>query len=100
MLTMEEKIRIMNMTPEERRADLLDSTSDQVRSIAKQLAMMKAIAHVESGLDPEDFDRALDRELKKAWDKVKDKNGHELAVLALLEMATNGVDPAEILGGE
>lgn len=92
MLTMEERNRIRNMSPEERTADL-------VRSVARKLAMMKAMAHIDGGLDPEDFDRALDRELKKEWDKVKDKSGLELAVIGLLELATNGVDLTEIFGG-
>lgn len=97
MLSKKEKDRIFNMTPEERKADLLNSMSDAVRELARKIAMMKAIAKEENGVDPAEFDKALNRELDKAWDKVKDKNGQELALIGLLELAVSGEDIAKIL---
>ena len=84
---------------EEQRAALFDDMSDAVRSMAKKLMMMKAMAKNEHDLAPEDFDKALERELKKEWDKVKDKDSHQLAIMGLLELAAGGVDIEEILGG-
>lgn len=100
MLTMEENLRFRNMSPEERSEELLNSTSDAVRDMAKKLAMLKAIAHVENGVAPEDFDKAWEREFRKAWDKVKNKTGQELAVMALLDMMAGGADIEKILGVE
>jgi len=87
------------MTQEEQKAELLDGISDSVREIARKIAMIKAIAKNENGIDPEDFDKAVEKELRKAWDKVKDKNSMELAIMGLFEMATAGEDISEILGG-
>ena len=84
---------------EEQRAQLFDDMSDEVRHMAKSLMMMKAIAKNEHDLAPEDFDKALERELKMEWDKVKDKDSHQLAIMGLLELAAGGVDIEEILGG-
>lgn len=100
MLSMDEKMRIRNMSPEEQRAELLDSISDAVREMAKKIAMMKAISYRENDIAPEDFDTVLNRELSKAWEKVKDKQAHELAAMALFDMLSKGLDPDEIFGGE
>ncbi len=84
---------------EEQGAQLFDEISDSVRQMAKRLMMMKAIAKNEHDLAPEDFDKALERELKKEWDKVKDKDSHQLAIMGLLDMISNGAAPEEILEG-
>lgn len=90
--------RIKNMTPEERKQELLVSTSDMVKELARRLMMMKAIAFREASLAPEEYDRALARELDRAWEKFKDKTGEDLALMALLELVTEGEDVEEILG--
>jgi hypothetical protein len=82
---------------EEQRAQLFDKMSDAVRSMAEKLMMMKAIAKNEHDLAPEDFDKALERELKKEWDKVKDKDSHQLAIIGLLDIISDGGDPEKIL---
>ena len=84
---------------EGQRAELFDNMSDAVRQMAKKLMMMKAIAKNENNLAPEDFDKALERELKKEWDKVKDKDSHQLAIMGLLEILADGADIEEILRG-
>lgn len=84
---------------EEQRAQLLYDMSDSVRHMAKKLMMMKAMAKNENDLAPEDFDKALERELKKEWDKVKDKNSHQLAIMGLLEIVADGADIEEVLEG-
>ena len=99
MISKEERERFRQMTQEEQKAELLDGISDSVREIARKIAMIKAIAKNENGIDPEDFDKAVEKELRKAWDKVKDKNSMELAIMGLFEMATAGEDFSEILGG-
>ena len=53
-------------------------------------SMLKAISNKENGIEPEEFDKAFERELNKAWNKVKDKSSVELALIGMLEMATNG----------
>ena len=100
MMSKEEVLRFKNMSLEEQRADLLDSASDAIRGIAKQIAMIKAISYRKNNIAPEDFDAVLNRELSKAWEKVKDKQSHELAAMAFLEMISNGADPEEILRGK
>ena len=100
MMSMEEKIRIRNMSLEERKARLLDSISDAVREMAKKIAMMKAISYRENDIAPEDFDTVFNRELKKEWEKVKDKQSHELAAMALLELLSQGIDPEGLFEGE
>ena len=90
--------RIKNMTLEEKKQELLVSTSDMVKELARRLMMMKAIAIREADLAPEEYDRALARELGKAWEKFKDKTKEELAFMALLELLTEGEDVEEILG--
>lgn len=92
--------RIKNMTPEEKKQELLVSTSDMVKELARRLMMMKAIAFREAGLAPEEYDRALARELDRAWEKFKDKTGEELALMALLELVAEGGDVEEILGSK
>ena len=87
------------LDPEEQREQLLYDMSDSVRQMTKRLMMMKAIAKNEHNLAPEDFDKALERELKKEWDKVKDKDSHQLAIMGLLDMVSNGADIEEILEG-
>ena len=91
---------LQRMTPEERKQELLVSTSDMVKELAKKLMMMKAIAYREADLAPEEYDRALARELDRAWEKFKDKTGEQLAVMALLELMSHGTDVEEILGDE
>lgn len=98
MITMEEKLKFRNMSQEEQREELLNSTSDAVRDLAKKLTMIKAITHVENGIALEDFDKAWEREFGKAWGKVKNKTGQELAVMALLDMMADGADLEKILG--
>ena len=97
MLSMEE---IRNMSLEERKAEMLDAISDAVREMVKRIAMLKAISYRENDIAPEDFDTVFNRELSKAWEKVKDKQSHELAAMALLDMLSKGLDPDELLGGE
>ena len=92
--------RLKRMTPEEKKQELLVSTSDMVKELAKKLMMMKAIAYREADLAPEEYDRALARELDRAWEKFKDKTGEELAMMALLELMAHGADVKEILGDE
>lgn len=99
MLTNEERERLRKMSEEERKRELLDSTSDAVRHEARHLAMLKAISYRENGIEPEEFDAALERELRKAWDRVKDKSSVELAIMGLFEMASNGADIGELIGG-
>lgn len=100
MLKKEDIERIRSMTPEEQYAEMLDTLSDMIRGFAKRIAMNKAIAYREHNVAPEDFDAALERELRKAWNKVKDKTAHELALMAFLELISNGMDPEKILEGE
>ena len=86
-------------SPEEKKADLLDSMSDAVSGCARKLMMMKAMAKSDLDLAPEDFDQALERELKKQWDKVKDKDSYQLAIMGLLDMMADGTDIEELLKG-
>ncbi len=99
-LAMIDRERLKRMTPEEKKQDLLVSTSDMVKELAKKLMMMKAIAYREADLAPEEYDRALARELDRAWEKFKDKTGEQLALMALLELMSHGTDVEEILGDE
>jgi len=92
--------RIKNMTLEEKKQELLVSTSDMVKELARRLMMMKAIAFREADLAPEEYDRALARELDRAWEKFKDKTREDLALMALLELVTEGEDVEEILGSK
>lgn len=86
------------MTSEERKDELLESTSDAVRHYASRLAMMKAILKEENGISPEDFDKALFREYEKEWDKFKDKNSAQLAMIGMLELLKNGADISDVIG--
>lgn len=90
MINREERERFFKLSEEERKAEMLDSISDAVRVEAHHLAMLKAISNKENGIEPEEFDKAFERELNKAWNKVKDKSSVELAFIGMLEMATNG----------
>ena len=90
--------RLKSMTPEEKKQELLVSTSDMVKEFARRLMMMKAIAIREADLAPEEYDRALARELDRAWEKFKDKTGKELSLMILLEIMTDGEDVEDILG--
>lgn len=92
----EEKERLMNMNEAERTDDFVHNVSEAVRRAAKHLAMNKAMVK-SFGVTPEEFDKAFEREYKAAWDNVKDKSSHELAIIGLLEMAHAGVDIEEIL---
>lgn len=99
MLSKEEIKRIESMSDEEKTQELLDGISDVVRTISGRLMMVKAIAYRENDIAPEDFDKALERELRKAWNKVKDKTSEELALMAFAELVANGANPIELLGG-
>lgn len=99
-LAMIDRERLKRMTPEEKKQELLVSTSDMVKELAKKLMMMKAIAYREADLAPEEYDRALARELDRAWEKFRDKTGEQLALMALLELMSHGTDVEEILGDE
>ena len=90
--------RLKRMTLEEKKQELLVSTSDMVKEFARRLMMMKAIAIREADLAPEEYDRALARELDRAWEKFKDKTGKELSLMILLEIMTDGEDVEDILG--
>lgn len=93
----EDRERFMRMSSEERKADILRAMSDAVKEYARRIAMMKAIAYRNNDVAPKEFDAVFEKELSRAWDGVKDKEMHELAIMGLLEMATHGVDISEIL---
>lgn len=86
------------MSEEECKDALLESLSRAVISAAHKLAMLKAVAHVENGVAPEDFDKAFNEEYGREWLKVEDKNGVQLAAIAMMDMIADGADPAEIFG--
>lgn len=85
------------MSPEDM-MEFLDQTSDGVKNHAHSLAMIKAMTCNATELTPEEFDMALEKELKKEWEKLKDKDAHQLAIIGLLDMAVDGIDPESILG--
>lgn len=85
-------------TIEEIKADTLDKTSDTVRSMAFRMAMLKAISYRENDIAPEDFDMAWNREYAKEWEKLKDKDSQELAVIGLLDLLTSGASIDEVFG--
>lgn len=86
------------MTEEERMEKSMDDLSDAVRDFAHRLMMMKAMANTHNGINPEDFDKAFEKECTKEWDKVKDKSEHELAVMGMLEMMASGMTIEEVFG--
>lgn len=81
---------VMAMTEEQRMDKLLNSMSDSVKEHAHHLSMLKAIAHEEAQISPEDFDDALKREMDKEWEKLKDLNGVQLALVAAADLMKNG----------
>lgn len=89
---------LRNMSEEERMQYALDSLSDAVKDLAHRIMMLKAMANTHNGINPEDFDKAFEKECSKEWDKVKDKTEHELAVMGMLEMMTHGMSIEEIFG--
>lgn len=78
----------------------LDSLSDAVRDLAHRIMMLKAMANTHNGINPEDFDKAFEKECTREWDKVKDKNSSELALMGMLEMLANGVDISDMFESE
>lgn len=92
-MTLEEAKRLRSMSCEEQKAELLDGISDNIRSHAKHIAMLKAISRQVNGIEPEDFDKALNRQLDKEWDKLKGKNQEQLAMIALGYLMEKGIKP-------
>ena len=92
-MTLEEAKRLRGMSLEEQKAEMLDRISDSIRAHAKHIAMLKAISRQMNGIEPEDFDKALNRELEKAWGRVKDADENQLAIMALGELMANGIKP-------
>ena len=85
------------MTVEEK-MNFLNETSDGVKNHAHSLAMIKAMACIATDLTPEEFDIALQKELNREWEKLKDKNEHQLAIIGLLDMLNDGADVERIFG--
>lgn len=89
-----------DMTQEEYKEAILDLTSDAVRELARKVAMLKAVAHVDSDIDPADFDKVWEKELDKEWRRVKDKTSRELVAMAMLDMMSHGVDIGQMFEGD
>lgn len=89
-MTKERLEEIRAMTEEEMAEELLDRLSDAVKRAASDIALMKAVAKEECDVEPEEFDKALQRELRKEWNIVKDKTGEELALMAFAKMVLAG----------
>lgn len=85
------------LSKEEQKIEMLAGISDAVRDSVHKLMMMKAIAKHENDLSPENFDAALNRELKREWEKLKDKSEEEIAIIGLFDMAMDGAKIEEIL---
>ena len=60
--------------------------------------MTKALANKQNGIDPEDFDKAFEKECSKEWEKVKDKSISELVLMGMLEMMASGMSIEEVFG--
>ena len=93
-----DKKTLMAMTVEEQREYMLDALSDAVRDMAHRIMMLKALANAHNGINPEDFDKAFEKECSKEWEKVKGKNSHELAFMGMLEMMSDGMSIEEVFG--
>ena len=78
--------------------EFLDRTSDSVKAYAHAIAMTKKGVLLQSEITEEDFDIALEREIAKEWDKVKDldMDGYMLRVIG--ELMIDGISLERIFG--
>ena len=92
-----ESLKIDSVKNEE---EFLDRTSDSVKRYAHAIAMTKKGVLLQSEITEEDFDIALEREIAKEWEKVKDldMDGYMLRVIG--ELMMEGVDPERLFGGD
>ena len=90
------KKRLEGMTDEERNEEALLSTSDALRSAARDLAFSKAMACMQHGITPEDYDKAFGREYAKYSNQFMGMSAIELALIGLAELAEAGVDISDI----
>jgi hypothetical protein len=90
------KKRLEGMTDEERKEEALLSASDALRSAARNLAFSKAMACMQHGITPEEYDKAFGREYARYSNQFMGKSAIELAVIGLAEIAEAGVDISEI----
>jgi hypothetical protein len=93
-----DRAKFLAMTEEEQKEASMDALSDAVRDAAHRLMMLRALANTHNGIDPEDFDKAFEKECSKEWDKVKDKSSSELALMGMLEMMAGGMSIEEVFG--
>jgi tRNA U34 5-carboxymethylaminomethyl modifying GTPase MnmE/TrmE len=90
MVSREEIKAIKEMTREQKLDELFDSLSESVKRYADDLATMKAILKTQFDVAPEDFDIALNKELRKRWDEVKDLTREQLTLRVLGDLLKNG----------
>lgn len=80
--------------------EMVDKASDAVREYAHAIAMTKKGLTLQSDITAEEFDKALEKEMCKAWDEVKDLDLDGYIMRSLGEMLMHGVDPERVFGGE
>lgn len=80
--------------------ELLDRTSDAIKEHAHAIAMLKKACTLQTELTPEDVDKAVEKELKKAWNEVKDLTLEGYVMRIYGEMLMDGFDPEGIFGEE
>lgn len=81
----EEKKRIEKLSSEGLREEALLSLSDTVRYMAEELANMKRSFVLEYGTE-EEFDRAFNREMDRAYSKVRNMSKKEMTVRMILKL--------------
>lgn len=80
-----EKKRIEKLSSEDLREEALLSLSDTVRYMAEELANMKRSFVLEYGTE-EEFDRAFNREMDRAYSKVRNMSKKEMTVRMILKL--------------
>lgn len=81
----EEKKRIGKLSSKDPREEALLSLSDTVRYLAEELANMKRAFVLEYGTE-EEFDRAFNREMDRAYSKVRNMSKKEMTVRMILKL--------------